>query len=78
MNASQLFADIETGALVEVECEKCHYYDSARGLTVRQSFYIYPDDTIVSLSASDGGYKTIILSGDDVEIFRARNPAHFQ
>ena len=40
-----------------------------RGLTVRQSFYVYPDDTIVALNYVDGGYQTLTLSGDDAATF---------
>lgn len=78
MNASQLFADINTNALTEVAQAANHYYDNARGLTVRQQFFIYPDDTIVALNARDGGYEVLTLRGDDVEIFRARHPVYFQ
>lgn len=69
MNASQLFADITTGCICEVAQAANSYYDEARGLTVRQSFYVYPDDTIVALNYVDGGYQTIVLSGDDAATF---------
>ena len=69
MNANQLFADINTGCLTEVVQAANSYYDQARGLTVRQSFYVYPDDTIVALNHVDGGYQTIILHGDDAATF---------
>lgn len=69
MNASQLFEDISTGCLTEVEKAANVYFDRARGLTIRQSFYVYPDDTIVALNCADGGYQTIILSGDDAATF---------
>lgn len=78
MNASQLFADIETGCLVEVEAAKCHYYSEVRGLTVWQSFYIYPNDTIACLNACDGSYDVLTLEGDDEATFRHRNPMYFQ
>jgi hypothetical protein len=78
MNASQLFADIETGCLVEVESAKCHFYSEVRGLTVRQSFYVYPDDTIVCLNACDGSYEVLTLTGDDEATFRFHNSMYFQ
>lgn len=78
MNASQLFQDVETGCLVEVESAACRYHDSVRGLDVRQSFYIYPDDSIVCLNAVDGGYSVLTLGTDDVACLRARNPSYFQ
>ena len=55
MNASQLFADINTGCLTEVAQAANSYYDQNRGLTVRQSFYVYPDDTIVALKLRGWG-----------------------
>ena len=69
MNASQLFADINTGCLTEVVEASNSYYDQARGLTVRQSFFAYPDDTIVSLNNVDGGYEAIVLDSDDCATF---------
>lgn len=78
MQASQLFQDIETGALTKVESAKCHYFDSVRGLTVRQQFFIYPDDTIVCLNSADGGYSTITLRGDDEVTFRNIHRTYFQ
>ena len=69
MNASQLFADISTGCLTEVAQAAQSYYDQARGLTVRHSFYVYPDDTIVALNSVDGGYQTITLGVDDAATF---------
>lgn len=69
MNASQLFADINTGCLAEVAQAANSYYDEARGLTVRQSFYVYPDDTIVALNYVDGGYQALTLGGDDAATF---------
>ena len=78
MNASQLFNDIETGALTEVESAACHYFDNARGLTAHQRFFFYPNDTIVCLTSVDGGNKVLALDGDDEIIFRSRNPMYFQ
>jgi hypothetical protein len=69
MNASQLFADIDTGCLTEVPAAACSYYDNARGLTVRQSFYVYPDDTVVCLAHCDGSSSTVTLGADDTATF---------
>lgn len=78
MNAAQLFADINTECLVEVESAKCHYFDSVRGLTVRQQFFIYPDETTVCLNSVDGGYSVVVLGEDDAATLRNRNPFFFQ
>lgn len=77
MNASQLFQDIEGGFVTEVETAKCHFDDQARGVLVRQSFYVYPDDTIVSLLSSDGRNECIILGEHDAAALRSRNPSYF-
>lgn len=77
MNAQELFSDLETGALVEVKEEACSYFDSCRGLTVNQRFFVYPNDTIVCLNSVDGGYSVAILGGDNEVIFRDRNPRFF-
>lgn len=69
MNTAQLFADISTGCITEVAAATSSYYDSVRGLTARQTFYIYPDDTIVCLTSVDGGSKALTLSGDDAATF---------
>ena len=78
MNASQLFQDIATNCLTEVTQEACAFHSEVRGVLVRQSFYIYPDDAIVSLMAADGSYEVLTLSDDDIAIFRNRNPSYFQ
>ena len=69
MNVSQLFADLDTGCLTEVAQAANSYYDEVRGLTVRQAFYLYPDDTIVALDYVDGSYQTLTLYGDDAAAF---------
>lgn len=78
MNASSLFQDIATECLTEVVSAACVFDDQARGVRVRQSFYVYPDDTIVSLLSADGGYEVLTLAGDDVAIFRNLHPSYFQ
>ena len=69
MTPSQIFEDINTGCITEVAGAANSYYDNARGLTARQSFFVYPNDTIVALNYVDGGYQTITLSGDDAATF---------
>lgn len=76
MNASELFANIE--CMTEVPQAACAYDDEARGVRVRQSFYIAPNDTIYSLQSADGGNTVLTLAGDDEVIFRNRHPAYFQ
>jgi hypothetical protein len=77
MNASQLFADINTGALTEVERAANSFYSEERGLTVRQQFFIYPDDTIVALNYCDGSYAVLFLSDDNVAVFQHRYSEFF-
>lgn len=69
MNATQLFADINTGCLTEVAAAACSYYDENRGLIVRQSFYVYPDDTVVCLNYCDGANRALTLGVDDTATF---------
>lgn len=77
MNASQVHKDISTGGLVEVSEAACVYYDQARGLSARQQFFVYPDDTIVSLTTIDGTGSVLVLSGDDEAIFRSIHGNYF-
>lgn len=76
MNAAHLLEDIQSGALVEVEAAKDHFYDDVRGLTVRQSFWVYPDDSVACLSCADGSYSATKLTGDDHVIFMSRYGVH--
>jgi hypothetical protein len=64
MNINKLFADIETGCLTEVAHHS--FYSDVHGLTVRQTFYAYPDDTHVCLSCVDGTSTALTLDDDDV------------
>jgi hypothetical protein len=64
MNINQLFADIATDCLTMVRADS--FYSAARGLTVRQTFYAYPDDTHVCLSCADGTSTVLTLDADDV------------
>jgi hypothetical protein len=77
MNANFLFQDIESGALTEVQEAACSYYDEVRGLTARQQFFIYPDDTTVCLTSVDGGNAVSTLTGDNLAYFRHYHPAYF-
>lgn len=72
MNASDLFDDINTGCLVEVEAAAYAYYDSVRGLTVRQSYYVYPNGMIAQLNRVDGSNTVNILDDENVVIFNDR------
>lgn len=69
MQASQLFQDIASGCVVEVEAAASSYYDSNRGLTVRQSFYVYPDDSVVCLNYVDGSNHVLVLNEDNKATF---------
>lgn len=71
MQASQLFADINTNCLTEVAAAACSYYDNERGLTAHQSFYIYPNGNIACLTSIDGGYTVTVLNDDDTITFNA-------
>lgn len=77
MNASKLFADIATNCLTEVPQAACVFDDQARGVRVRQSFYVYPDDTIVSLLSADGSYEVIVLDDEASSIFRNKYQDYF-
>lgn len=77
MNASQLFADIATNCLTEVP-QAAYVFDcSVSGLRVRKSFYVYPDATIVMLTAVDGGYEITELTEENESAFRHLNPEFF-
>ena len=78
MTPSQLFADINTDCLTTVERAACAFHSEVRGCMVRQSFYIYPDNSIVSLLAFDGSYKVITLDAENSSIFRHLNKGYFQ
>ena len=69
MITSQFFSDLSTNCLTEVAQAATSYYNTERGLTVRQSFYIYPNGTIVCLNSCDGGYTVQTLDDDNVVIF---------
>ena len=64
MTPGQLFADIDTGCLTEVACHS--FYSDVHGLTIRQTFYAYPDDTHVCLSCVDGTSTVLSMDADDV------------
>lgn len=76
-NAANIIADAATGCLTQVAEATNSFYSDELGLTVRQSFYIYPDDTIVFLNAADGGYKGGLVTGEDAETFRAIYSRYF-
>lgn len=71
ITATELQQDIATGCLVEVQAAACSYDDTTRGLTARQAFFVYPDDTIVCRTTVDGTSSVSVLSGDDEVTFRS-------
>lgn len=77
MNASQLFEDISANCLTEVSEAATSYYDSVKGLTVRQQFFIYPDGKIVCLNSSDSSNSTIVLQSDDEATFQHIHSRYF-
>ena len=70
MNASQLFQDLATNCLTEVTAASNSFYSTVRGLTVRQSFYVYPDNTVVCLDSFDGGYAVFPMDEHEQAAFR--------
>ena len=78
MDSIQLHQDILTESLTEVESASSSYYDNCRGLTVRQSFYVYPDDSVVSLKCCDGSYDAIEVVGEELSIFRSIFSSYFK
>jgi hypothetical protein len=77
MNVQQLLQDIESGCLTEVTEAANQYYDEARGLSVYQRFFVYPNDTIACMNSVDGGNAVLVLSGDDEATFRSLYSAYF-
>lgn len=66
-----VLSDIESGCLCEVERAARVFDDEARGLRVRQQYFIYPNDKIVALNYCDGGYEAIgMYDEDDIATFR--------
>jgi hypothetical protein len=78
MNTRQALQDLESGALCHVVHADNMRYSEERGLSVRQSFYIYPDDRVIALDYCDGSYSVIELTGDNLETFRALYPMYFK
>lgn len=77
MNLVQFQEDLGSGCLTLVPEAGDTYYDSARGLTARQSFYVYPDESIVSVTSVDGGYSIQKLQGENEAIFKHLYPNYF-
>lgn len=71
ISATELQEDIESGCLIEVGKASCSYYDNVRGLTVRQSFFVYPNGAIVCKSIADSKCQAFVLDGDDEVIFQS-------
>ncbi len=70
--------DINSGALTEVVHAANSFYSEEKGLAVRQTFYIYPNDSVIALNCCDGTNSVIELRGDDYETFRALYPEYFK
>jgi len=77
MNVIELFKDIKSECLTEVKSAAVTFYSDVRGLTIRQTFYVYPDDSIVSLMSFDGGYEVVSLNNEESSIFRHLNQSYF-
>ena len=78
MNTALALQDIESGALCHVVHADNMRYSAERGLSVRQSFYIYPDDRVIAVDCCDGSYDVIELTGEAYEIFRALYSEYFK
>jgi hypothetical protein len=78
MNTRQALQDIESGALTHVVHADNSRYSEQRGLSVRQSFYIYPDDRCIAVDCCDGSYAAYELTGETYETFRALYPMYFK
>lgn len=78
MNTIQALQDIESGCLCHVVHADNMRDDIERGLSVRQSFYIYPNDRVIAVDCCDGSYNAYELTGDDYETFRALYPMYFK
>lgn len=77
MNAAQFHEDKASGCLEEIVSARSTYFDNAKGVTVRQSFHVYPNDAVVSCWESDGGYRVESLSCHDLATFRSLHPSYF-
>lgn len=64
MTPAQLFSDIDTGCLAVVREDA--FYSDFHGLTVRQTFYAYPNDSVVCLNCVDGASTVLVLDADDI------------
>ena len=69
MHYAAFITDLATDCVVEVKAAASSYYDSVRGLTVRQTFFVYPDDTVVCVSCCDGTTTVARLDDDDQATF---------
>lgn len=78
MNTILALQDIESGALTHVVHADNARYSEERGLTVRQSFYIYPNDSVIAVDCCDGSYDAYELTGETLETFRALYPEYFK
>lgn len=70
--------DIESGALTHVVHADNQRYSVERGLTIQQSFYIYPNDRVIAVDCCDSSYDVCELTGDNLATFRALYPSYFK
>jgi hypothetical protein len=78
MNTALALQDIESGALTHVVHADNSRYNAERGLTIRQSFYIYPNDRVIAVDYCDGSYDAYELRGENYETLRALYPMYFK
>lgn len=78
MNTKQALQDIESGALTHVARADNMRYSVERGLSVRQSFYIYPNDRVIAVDCCDGSYNAYELTGETLHTFMAHYPEFFR
>lgn len=69
MNASHFFQDLSTGSLTEVVEASRYYDDVVKGLRAKQQFFIYPDNTVVSVVTCDGNTSVELLDEENTTIF---------
>ena len=77
MNTANFFQDLSSGALTEVVGAVRYFDDVVRGLTAKQQFFIYPDNTVVSVVTCDGSASVQELDEEDSSIFRHYNKEYF-
>ena len=77
MNASTFFQDLSTNCLTEVVGAMRYFDHVVKGLTAKQQFFIYPDNTVVSAVTCDGNTSVQELNEEDSTIFRHYHKEYF-